>query len=286
MAKKVYVFTGGGSGLALASARMMVEEGTILLAELRAEALERVKPQFIEMGADVHTFECDVTKADSVKALADYATSLGDVYAVVHCAGASPANSPADLVFKVNGTGSVNMVKVFYTVLKDGVMILFSSKASYIFDTNPKMAPLVPAINDLFYKHWNDSDFVDQMESFAKNVMQVPEAHLAGSAYTIVKYFVRHFVKMNVKRFADKGCRIISVSPGSFLTPMHQALIDNAPETADFDMASIPMKRWGHPYEMAALIKFLCSKGAGYITGVDILPDGGGTLTAGIPQIE
>jgi NAD(P)-dependent dehydrogenase (short-subunit alcohol dehydrogenase family) len=46
MKKQVYVFTGGGSGLALASAKMMIDEGTILLADLRAEALETGrKPQ-------------------------------------------------------------------------------------------------------------------------------------------------------------------------------------------------------------------------------------------------
>ena len=67
---------------------------------------------------------------------------------------------------------------------------------------------------------------------------------------------------------------------------MHQALLDNEPEQAAMDMASIPMQRWGHPYEMAALIRFLCSRGAGYITGVDILADGGGSLTAGVPQID
>lgn len=286
MAKKVCIFTGGGSGLALASARNMIEEGAVLLADLREDALKKAKTQFMEMGADVYTFACNVTDPASVNALADYAASIGDIYAVVNCAGVSPANTPRDPILKINALGTVNMVQAFYPRLAEGgVMICFSSKAGYVFDTSPALTPLLPAAQEL-YTHWNEPDFFDRLTGFLSDVMQVPETYQAGSAYTLSKHFVRYFVKMNVSRFADKGCRILSVSPGSYLTPMHQALIDNAPQQANNDMATIPMKRWGHPYEMAALIRFLCSRGAGYITGVDILADGGGTLTGNVPQIS
>ena len=43
------------------------------------------------------------------------------------------------------------------------------------------------------------------------------------------------------------------------LTPMHQKLIDNQPETAENQLDLIPAGRWGHPYEMGALTAFLCS---------------------------
>ena len=47
----------------------------------------------------------------------------------------------------------------------------------------------------------------------------------------------------------------------------------------------IPAGRWGHPYEMGALTAFLCSSGAGYINGVDILADGGQNAGVFVPQI-
>lgn len=282
----VIVFTGGGSGLALASAHCMVEEGTLLLCDRSAAALEQAKAELTAMGADVETCACDVTDAESVGKMAAFAASLGDVSTVVHAAGVSPANSPTDLVFAVNGLGPINMVNAFYPLLaKGGVMVCFGSKASYSFETNAKMAPLAPLVSEL-YSHWDEPDFADQMKAFVVNVMQVPQQALAGSAYVVTKNFTRYFAKMNVKRFAEKGCRILSVSPGSYLTPMHQALIDNAPESAEWDMSTIPLRRWGRPYEMAHLVKFLCSKGAGYITGVDILADGGSTFGTAIPQIE
>lgn len=69
------------------------------------------------------------------------------------------------------------------------------------------------------------------------------------------------------------------------LTPMHQKLIDNQPETAENQLELIPAGRWGHPYEMGALTAFLCSSGAGYINGVDILADGGQNAGIFVPQI-
>ena len=52
------------------------------------------------------------------------------------------------------------------------------------------------------------------------------------------------------------------------------------------DMQGIPLQRWGHAYEMGKLVEFLCSSGAGYLTGVDILADGGCTFSAVTPQID
>ena len=105
------------------------------------------------------------------------------------------------------------------------------------------------------------------------------------AAYAMSKKFVIYFTQKNVSRFAEKHCRILSISPGCYLTPMHQKLIDNQPETAENQLELIPAGRWGHPYEMGALTVFLCSSGAGYINGVDILADGGQNAGIFVPQI-
>ncbi len=284
--KNIYVFTGGASGMALASARLLCSEGTILLCDIRPEPLEKAKAELMTMGADVYTCVLDVSSRESVKACAEYAASLGNIYAVVNCAGVTPANTPMDPILRINALGTVNMVEEFYPVIgKGGVMILFSSKASYVYDTNKQMAPLIPVLEGMFTS-WNQPDFLPKLRSFITDIVKAPEPVQAGMTYTLSKYFVRYFTKMNVTRFAKKNCRILSISPGSYLTPMHQACIDNTPKDAEYDMSTIPLKRWGHPYEMARLVEFLTTKGAGYINGVDILADGGGSLLPGIPQID
>ena len=66
---------------------------------------------------------------------------------------------------------------------------------------------------------------------------------------------------------------------------MHQSLIDNQPETAEDQLELIPLGRWGHPYEMGALVAFLCSPGAAYLNGTDILADGGQTANIFAEQL-
>ena len=69
------------------------------------------------------------------------------------------------------------------------------------------------------------------------------------AAYAMSKKFVIYFTQKNVVRFAEKHCRILSISPGCYLTPMHQKLIDNQPETAENQLELIPAGRWGYPYD-------------------------------------
>ena len=90
--------------------------------------------------------------------------------------------------------------------------------------------------------------------------------------------------RTNGRRCLKHGMSRISMT-GCYLTPMHQKLIDNQPETAENQLELIPAGRWGYPYEMGALTAFLCSSGAGYINGVDILADGGQNAGIFVPQI-
>jgi NAD(P)-dependent dehydrogenase (short-subunit alcohol dehydrogenase family) len=286
MRKKITVITGGSSGLGLAAARCMCSESPVLLCARGMDKLEQVKKELETFGAEVYVYAMDAVDVESVRECAEYAVSLGDVKHVIHTAGVSPANHGTDDILRINTQGPVNMVQEFYPRLTEGgAMILFSSTAGYTFDTNDQMAPLLPLAKKL-YENWKAPDFPQQMQEFIADVMKIPEPYQAGMAYCLSKNFVKHFVYANVWRFAQKGCRILSISPGSYLTPMHQALIDNQPETAAEVMEGIPLKRWGHAYEMGKLVQFLCSPGAGYITGVDILADGGCTYGAVTGQMK
>ena len=286
MERSIYVITGAGSGMGFASAQCLAAEASVLLlCDRNEDSLTHSKTELQRFGACVETCLFDVSDLDSVKACARRAASLGNIHAVIHAAGVTPANSTPEDILKTNGLGPRNIVKAFYPQMSEGgVMLLFGSNAAYNFDTIPQMAPLVPKLNEL-YLHWDDPDFLSQMQSFLSNDMNLPVGRAQGGmAYCLTKNFVSYFVKMNTRRFAAKGCRILSISPGSYLTPMHQAYIDNEAEGAKADLESIPLGRLGHPYEMGELVKFLCSPGAGYLTGVDILADGG-KLSSSFPSI-
>jgi NAD(P)-dependent dehydrogenase (short-subunit alcohol dehydrogenase family) len=99
-----------------------------------------------------------------------------------------------------------------------------------------------------------------------------PEEARSGIAYAISKSFVRWYSSSQAERFNGRGLRIVSISPGSVDTEMGR-LEEQAGAGAMVADAAVP--RWGKAEEMAELLAFCVSDRAGYLTGTDILNDGG-----------
>jgi NAD(P)-dependent dehydrogenase (short-subunit alcohol dehydrogenase family) len=100
----------------------------------------------------------------------------------------------------------------------------------------------------------------------------VPDEARSGFAYAVSKSFVRWYSTSQAERFNGRGLRIVSVSPGSVDTEMGR-LEEQA--GAGAMVADFAVPRWGRAEEMAALFAFCASDAAGYLTGTDILNDGG-----------
>jgi NAD(P)-dependent dehydrogenase (short-subunit alcohol dehydrogenase family) len=100
----------------------------------------------------------------------------------------------------------------------------------------------------------------------------VPEEMRSGIAYAVSKSFVRWYSTSQAERFNGRGLRIVSVSPGSIDTEMGR-LEEQAGAGAMVADAAVP--RWGTAEEMAELLAFCAGDKAGYLTGTDILNDGG-----------
>jgi NAD(P)-dependent dehydrogenase (short-subunit alcohol dehydrogenase family) len=109
------------------------------------------------------------------------------------------------------------------------------------------------------------------MNKMMKRVNLFPKKTRAGVAYGISKHFVIWFAKQDAARFGAKGIRVLSVSPGNFETPMGEL----EKEEADLYTKYCAIKRFGHVNEIASLFAYCASEEAGYLTGVDILCDGG-----------
>ena len=279
MKKTITVVTGGHGGMGKAICKELGKDSAIVLAGRNEKKMAAAKEQFEELGIESYICKTDISDAAQAEALAAYAASLGEVRRVIHTSGVSPSDTGTENIIRINAVGTVNMVKAFYPVLAEGgVMINFSSVAAY---TMPQTEEWTQA-----FESWDQPDFYDRMLALAGEAEdEESEFFRAGLAYAMSKKFVIYFTQKNVSRFAEKHCRILSISPGCYLTPMHQKLIDNQPETAENQLELIPAGRWGHPYEMGALTAFLCSAGAGYISGVDILADGGQNAGIFVPQI-
>lgn len=278
--KQVTVITGGAGGMGFATASILGHQGhTLLLCDVKEEALLSAVATLKRQNMDVHYAVVDVTDEEQVKTAAQKAASLGKIKNVIHTAGLSPvlveklgAEEGRKAILRVNAMGTVYMTEAFYPLLEEGAsMVCFTSSAAY-------MMPVVPEpMQNVFFSVKDDPEHLyDKLLGMATD---------PGRAYMFSKLFTMYYVRMNAGRFGHKGCRINSIAPGRIVTPMHQTLIDREPERIAGEMATMPMGRYGNAYEIGNLIDFLCSYRASYINGIDILMDDGTHAFTTTPQI-
>lgn len=98
-----------------------------------------------------------------------------------------------------------------------------------------------------------------------------PKGARPGLAYAISKHFVIWFAKTDAARFGAKNVRCLSVTPGNFDTPM--GALES--EQAEVFKKYSALKRNGGPEEIAALFAMLIDERLGFLTGTDIIMDGG-----------
>lgn len=94
------------------------------------------------------------------------------------------------------------------------------------------------------------------------------------SAYSASKAALLGLIRALALELASEGITVNGISPGPFGTEMNQSLMQDPEANAQF-LANLPVGRWGKVEEIGGLASYLCSEAAGFITGTDILIDGG-----------
>lgn len=273
---KLQVVTGGTSGMGLANAIELGKFGPVLVGGRSEKRLEGALEQLKAAGVEAYGKTCDVSDAGSVEEFAQYARSLGDIGSVVNAAGVDWEGVTPDMIIDVNMKGVVNTTETFLPYLDEGVMVHYSSITGYFY---------TPFAEDLAV--WNDPTAVDFREKWKAAVAagEHPKPSFLDDGYTYYagsKRFVMYYTMANTVRFGKKGSRIFSIAPGSFDTPMLQG--------GSTDKASIAertaFKRFGTPEEMADLAVKLMGPGHDYLTGCDIIMDGGKYAMSVVKQLD
>jgi NAD(P)-dependent dehydrogenase (short-subunit alcohol dehydrogenase family) len=261
--KSVCVITGGGSGMGLATAKLMGKEHYIIICGRSVKKLENAVQELKNDGIEAEAFACDVSEYQSVEKLAAYAKEKGRVAAVIHAAGMSPHMGDARQIMEVNALGTIHMNNAFLKVMEAGSCIIdVSSMSAHL---TPKI--IMPVV--LYRYSLSDPKlFIDKV---MKWVNLFPMKVREGVSYGISKHFVVWFAKQDAARFGKKGVRVVCVSPGNFETPMGEL----EKEEADAYTKYCAIKRFGKVEEIASLFAYCVSSDAGYLTGVDIVCDGG-----------
>lgn len=247
-----------------ATARIVGRDHTVVLFDVRKDRLDGAVAALRGLGITPTAVHGDVTDRGAVAALFDTASSLGTIASVIHTAGVSPSMGDADYVMRTNALGTVTVGEEFYRAAPAGAALVnVASMAAHLLP-----AELIPT--GQFPAALTDADaFMADMLAACRIA---PEAARSGLAYALSKGFVRWYSSSQAERFNSRGLRIVSVSPGSVDTEMGR-LEEQAGAGAMVADAAVP--RWGKPEEMAELLAFCAGDRAGYLTGTDILNDGG-----------
>lgn len=246
------------------TAKIMGRDHAVVLCDVRQDRLDRAAATLGELGISVTAVNCDVTDRAAVDELFGAAQGLGTVTSVVHTAGVSPAMGDAEYVMRTNAIGTINVNEAFYGTVGDGGAIVnVASMAAHILPEE-----LIPVA--AFPQALTDEAAFLAATLAACDI--AGEQQRSGIAYAISKNFVKWYSSSQAERFNGRGLRIVSVSPGSVDTEMGR-LEEAGGAGALVADAAVP--RWGRPEEMAELFAFCVSDKAGYLTGTDILNDGG-----------
>jgi NAD(P)-dependent dehydrogenase (short-subunit alcohol dehydrogenase family) len=260
----VSVITGGAGGMGVATAKVVGRDHTVVLGDVRQDRLTVAAATLEDLGITPTVVSCDVTDRHAVAELFDTANNLGTVVSVIHTAGVSPSMGPADYVMRTNALGTANVNETFHAIGGNGSAIVnVASMAAHLLPAEMIPTGQFPLALD------DGGAFMDAMMT-ACNV--VPEDARSGIAYALSKSFVRWYSQSQAERFSERRIRIVSVSPGCIDTEMSR-LEEQAGAGALVADAAVP--RWGTPEEMAELLAFCASDKASYLTGTDILNDGG-----------
>jgi NAD(P)-dependent dehydrogenase (short-subunit alcohol dehydrogenase family) len=239
---KVAVVTGGNSGIGLATAKRLQQEGARVAISGRSKKTldEAVKA----IGNGVLAVQADVAKlADLDKLYTEVSQKLGKIDVLFVNAGiakfaplAETSEGTYDEQFEINTKGAYFTIQKAIPLLNDGASIILNTSVADI------------------------------------------KGQIGASAYSATKAALRSFARTAAAELAERGIRVNTVAPGPIVTPIYGRM--GLPKEAVDEFAKqigvkVPLKRFGQPEEVAATVAFLASQDASYITGVEINVDGG-----------
>jgi NAD(P)-dependent dehydrogenase (short-subunit alcohol dehydrogenase family) len=239
---KVALITGGTSGIGLETAKRLQAEGAkVAIVGATAAHLEAAGG---ELGLDTLRVLADIRKVEEIERAVELTrTRFGRI----------------DIVFANAGaTTVVPLDAITPSYVEDNVALNFSS----VLFTIQKAAPTIP----------NGGNIV-VTTSFLNTV------GIAGlSVLAAMKAAARSLVRTLGAELAPRGIRVNAVSPGAIATPFYGKMGLSETQLSDIAasfQAKVALKRFGEPSELANAVMFLASDDASYITGIELVVDGG-----------
>ncbi|SHN39924.1 SDR family oxidoreductase [Cryptosporangium aurantiacum] len=256
------IVIGGSGGMGQACARRLGERHAVVLANRNVGKGEEVADDLRSEGIVATPIACDLTDPPSVKAMVDEAVGrFGPVRVLAGVAGLSPSMGDARRILAVNLGGTATVLEAALPhMAAGGAAVVVSSIAGV---TSAPAAEVTAPLDDPL-----SPTLVDDVEAALGREMTTEDA------YRLSKFGENRMVRRSVVRFAERGARIVSLTPGLIRTPMGAREFERMPAKWDL-LRRIPLGREGMLTEICDALEFLVSDRASYITGTDLVIDGG-----------
>lgn len=260
--RPVVALLGGGS-MACSIARRIGGGKTILIGSRSAEKLEAQASSLRMDGYGVETRQVDALDVESVRAFAQYAASLGPVRYFIDTAGASPHQSAPEHIVALDLVATAVAIDVFAEVIEPGgAGLVVSSQAGYMHRFPEEVER---QLAETPTEKLADLDFV-KTDAVANS----------GIAYMAAKRANHLRVRAAAATtWAAHRARINSISPGIIVTPLAYDEFNANGEGYQKMIEASPARRAGTPEEIATAGSYLLGDEAGFVTGTDLLIDGG-----------
>ena len=261
--KDVVVLLGAGD-MGLAIIKRISAGKKILLADINEEKLVALKKELTYSGYDVETQVTNAMELESIKSLADKAASLGQVMYFIDTAGASPNQANPQHIIDLDLIGTSYAVDEFGKIMaKGGAGLIISSMTGYM------PSPLTKDDENLL--RITPTDELKNLACLKEDVIVN-----SGVAYVVSKRANQLRVQYaSADSWAERGARINTISPGIIVTPLAYDEFEANGEGYQAMIDVCGAKRVGTSDEIAFASEFLLSEQAGFITGIDLLIDGG-----------
>ena len=260
--KPVIALLGAGC-MGLAIVRRIAAGKTILLGDISEANLEKTAKELRYSGYEAHTLKVDATDRLSIRSFAGKAASLGRVMYFIDTAGASPNQAKPEHIVKLDLIGTAYAIDEFADVMAEGgAGLIISSQTGYMMHFSEEIETQLAM---------TPTDELAELNFVKKDAIANP-----GIAYIAAKRCNHLRVRTAAATsWGDRRARINTISPGIIVTPLAYDEFNAAGEGYQKMIEASPSRRVGTADEIAVASAFLLSSDAAFITGTDLLIDGG-----------